>query len=171
MFHVTHITPSIGRSLVAINGNEDPTGALSVAKKRYSRDVSLAICGRYFKSICVYPGSYASKPLYLELSSLALRSRRRPTPCLRRQRLNPSETHSDSETRAPRPISCLATPVTFWAAQLPRPPKLVWGWSKDGGGGYVWLRSWTLSRLHHFQTVCSVVPRHSVKTYAESLLA
>mgnify|MGYP005678895209 CR=1 FL=1 len=165
-----HITPSIGRSLVAINGNEDPTGALSVAKKRYSRDVSLAICGRYFKSICVYPGSYASKPLYLELSSLAFRSRRRPTPCFRRQRLNPSETHSDSETRAPRPISCLATPVTFWAAQLPRPPRLVWGWSKDGGGGYVWLRSWTLSRLHHFQTVCSVVPRHSVKTYAESLL-
>ena len=37
-----------------INGNEDPTNALSIATKRYSRDVLLAICGRYFKlNVCL----------------------------------------------------------------------------------------------------------------------
>ena len=33
--------------------------ALSIATKRYPHDVSLAICGRYFMSMWMYPGSYA----------------------------------------------------------------------------------------------------------------
>lgn len=36
---------------------------------------------------------------------------------------------------------------------------------------WVWLRSCTLSRLRHFQTVCSVVPNRSARTQAGSSLA
>ena len=69
-FQVTQKAPGIGGCLVAV-------------------DVSLTIRGRYFTSIWMYPGSYASNPLCLGFSSLVLRSRRFPTTCLRRQRSKP----------------------------------------------------------------------------------
>ena len=88
-FQVTQKAPGIGGCLVAIDGNEDWRTALSITTKRYPHDVSLAIRGRYLTSMWMYPGSYALKPLCLGFSSLALRSRRLPTPCLRRQRSKP----------------------------------------------------------------------------------
>ena len=63
--------------------------ALLIATKRYPRDVSLAMRGRYFRSMFMYPSSGAFKSLCLDLSSLSLRSRRRPTPCRRRQGSRP----------------------------------------------------------------------------------
>ena len=82
--------------------------ALSIATKRYPRDVSLAIRGRYFTSMWMYLGSYALKLLCLGLSSLALRSRRLPTPCLLKQRSKPERDtfgFRNSRTTANKPSS------------------------------------------------------------------
>ena len=50
---------------------------LLIATRRYPGDVLLAMCGGYFTSMWVYPGSGAFKPLCLSVPSLAVRSRRR----------------------------------------------------------------------------------------------
>ena len=42
---------------------------LSIATKRYPRDILLAMGGRYFTSMWVYPGLSALDPLYLAVSS------------------------------------------------------------------------------------------------------
>jgi hypothetical protein len=63
--------------------------ALSIVTKKYPRDVSLAMCGGYFTSMWRCPSPYGFKPLCLGVPSLALRSRRRPAPCRRRQGSRP----------------------------------------------------------------------------------
>ena len=47
--------------------------ALLIATKRYPCDVLLAMCGRYFTSMWVYPGLYALDSLCLGVLSSALR--------------------------------------------------------------------------------------------------
>ena len=139
--------------------------ALLIATKRYPRDVSLAMCGGYFTSMWVYPGSGAFKPLCLDLSILGCT-------VTKASRSMPTQTGSRPE----RDIvgfrnSCTTANRVFSdsrhvlrSASPPQPVALWSGWSEDGGG----LRCLTLSRLRHFQTVCSVVAWRSAKTHAGS---
>ena len=60
-----------------------------IVTKKYPRDVSLAMHGGYFTSMWRCPSPYGFKPLCLGVPSLALRSRRRPAPCRRRQGSRP----------------------------------------------------------------------------------
>ena len=143
--------------------------ALLIATKRYPRDVSLAMCGGYFTSMWRCPSPNGFKPLCLGVPSLALRSRRRPAPCRRRQRSRPERDIAgfrNSRTTANRSSS--DTGHVLRSASPPQPVALWSGWSEDDGGG---LRCLTLSRLRHFQTACSVVAWRSAKTSAGSTRA
>ena len=94
-----------------------------IVTKKYPRDVSLAMHGGYFTSMWRCPSPYGFKPLCLGVPSLALRSRRRPAPCRRRQGSRPkrdivgfrnsrstakrsSSDHSNVSRRSTATISC-----------------------------------------------------------------
>ena len=109
--------------------------ALSIATKRYPRDVSLAMCGGYFTSMWIYLGLYAFKPLCSGVPSVALRSRRRPGPCRRGQGSRPERDIAgfrNSCTTAKRSSS--DTRHVLRSASPPQPVALWSGWSEDGGG-------------------------------------
>ena len=138
--HVRSRSPRKRRALAAVLWRYMPMKTrrltLSIVTKKYPRDVSLAMCGGYFTSMWTYPGSGAFKPLCLSVSSLALRSRRRPAPCRRRQGSRPERDIVGFRNFAHHghwiaPV----TTVTFHAVQPPRPLALVSGWSEGGGGG------------------------------------
>ena len=66
-----------------------PRVALSRATKREWRQLSSAIRGRYLTSMWREPCPWVLKPLCPGFGAPALRSRRFPTPCRRRQRSSP----------------------------------------------------------------------------------
>ena len=138
---------------------------LLIATRRYPCDVLLAMCGGYFTSMWIYLGLYAFKPLCSGVPSVALRSRRRPAPCRRRQGSRPERDIAGfRNSRATAKRSSSDSRHVLRSASPPQPVALWSGWSEDGGG----LRCLTLSRLRHFQTVCSVVAWRSAKTHAGS---
>jgi hypothetical protein len=114
-------------------------------------------------------GLVTSGVAVLGAAPFAFRSRRLSTPCRRGQRSSPErETSGFRNSRTTARRSSSDTNSVFRRATV---TASCAGVRVVCNRCAVWLRSCTLSRLRHFQTVCSEIPYRSATIHAGSSLA
>ena len=159
----------VGRCLAAVDADENPARSpVNCNKQIPARSLTSHLWQVLHVDVQI-SRLISLEPAVSGPCTFAFKSRRLPMPCRRGHRSSPER--ETSGFRNPRITASRSSRDTGSVLRRATATASCAGVSVVCSRCAMWLRSFTLSRLRHFHTVCSVVPYRLARTRAGASLA